>query len=145
MSGQIEEFPDPRNYDIDTITSEDGIVVFSDNIKESGIIANRDKWRLYPSFEIVSIDQEKHEAIFKSSDGILFKMPDDPVTVYSALYMLSNPGQTVEDVVSSVIEWLSKFDEGVMKDEAKMFRWGVYIMKVLALLWMYGLIIIDQG
>lgn len=143
---KVEEFPDPMTFEFpEEVKMDDGTIIRGKTVGESGIITNRKTWKLYPTFDVVVFKPEDNEAAFKSlQDGKIYHMPKDPVTIFTALYVLDKPGSTPEDVAAAIVDWVGNYEPKILEDEDLLFRWGVHIMNILVMLWMYKLIRIEK-
>ncbi|BDB97480.1 hypothetical protein [Saccharolobus caldissimus] len=139
---QIVDFPDPATYNYpDEIRLPDGTLLMGKTPGESPLVMNRKKWRLYFTGEV--IDEKIPPVIRSTQNGVVYKLPNDSITISILGYIQQNPGCTPEEVMGFILAWVQS--EGVdLSNEDRMFGWALYVYDALSLLAVYGLIKIEK-
>ncbi len=143
---QIVDFPDPATYNYpEEVKLPDGTLLMGRTPGESPLIMNRKKWRLYPTFKVISYDYDKLELVVQSTqNGVIYKMPKDPITQSILYHLLDNPGSTPEQVVSELLAWGQQNGIDLLSNNDRMFTWASYMYDTISLLITHGLIKIEK-
>nr|WP_011225191.1 hypothetical protein [Sulfolobus islandicus]CAG38230.1 hypothetical protein [Sulfolobus islandicus] len=139
---QIVNFPDPADYQYpDELRLPDGTLLMGRTPGESPLIMNRKKWRLYFTGEV--IDENIPPVIRSTQNGVVYRLPNDSITISILGYVQENPGCTPEEVMGVILAWVQS--EGVdLSNEDRMFGWAMYVYDTISLLAIYGLLRIEK-
>nr|WP_011114783.1 hypothetical protein [Sulfolobus islandicus]AAK06905.1 ORF153a [Sulfolobus islandicus] len=140
---QIVDFPDPADYQYpDELRLPDGTLLMGRTPGESPLIMNRKKWRLYFTGEV--IDENIPPVIRSTQNGVVYRLPNDSITISILGYIQENPGCTPEEVMGFILAWVQSEGVDLLSNEDRMFGWALYVYDSISLLAIYGLIRIEK-
>lgn len=139
---QIVDFPDPADYNYpDELRLPDGTLLMGQTPEDSPLIMNRMNWRLYFTGEV--LDENIPPVIKSTQNGVIYRLPNDSITISVLGLLQEKPGLTPEEVVSTILAWVQS--EGVdLSNDDRFFGWALYVYDTISLLAIHGLIKIEK-
>lgn len=139
---QMVNFPDPAYYQYpEELRLSDGTLLMGKTVGESPLVMNRKKWRLRFTGEV--IDDRMPPVVRSTQNGVVYRLPNDSITITILGYVQRNPGCTPEEVMGFILAWVQS--EGVdLSNEDRMFTWAMYVYDAISLLAIHGLLGIQK-